>query len=95
MSVDRATVQRIAALARIKVSEEDLDRLAGELNNILGWVEQLEEVDTEGVPPMAAVMEMALRRREDVVTDGGVPDKVLSNAPEPRDGFFTVPKVVE
>ncbi len=95
MAVDRATVRRIAALARIKVPDGELDTLAGELSNILGWVEQLGEVDTEGVEPMTSVVPMTLRRREDVVTDGGIRDDILANAPERRDGFFAVPKVVE
>lgn len=95
MAVDRDTVRRIAALARIRVPEADLDRLAAELGNILGWVEQLREVDTAGVEPMASVAHMTLRRREDRVTDGGIRDKVLANAPERHDGFFAVPKVVE
>ena len=95
MAVDRATVRRIAALARIKVPDGELDTLAGELSNILGWVEQLGEVDTEGVEPMTSVVPMKLRRREDVVTDGGIGDDVLANAPERRDGFFAVPKVIE
>ncbi len=95
MAVDRATVQRIAALARIKVPDGDLDKLAGELSNILGWVEQLGEIDTEGVEPMTSVVPMTHRLRKDVVTDGGIPDDVLANAPERRDGFFAVPKVVE
>lgn len=95
MSIDKATVARIAALARIEVPEEDFEQLAGELNNILGWVEQLDGIDTEGVEPMTSVAEMTLRWREDKVTDGGVRDKVLANAPEADDGFFAVPKVIE
>ena len=95
MAVDRATVQRIAALARIDVPEGELDKLAGELSNILGWVESLAGLDTDGVAPMASVVDMKLRRRDDTVTDGGIADKVLANAPEPRDGFFSVPKVLE
>ena len=95
MAVDKATVRRIAALARIQVPEEDLDKLAGELSNILGWVEQLGEVDTAGVEPMTSVVPMKLRRRADEVTDGDIRDDVLANAPERREGFFTVPKVVE
>ncbi len=95
MAIDRATVRRIAALARIKVPDGDLDKLAGELSNILGWVEQLGEVDTEGVEPMSSVMPMTLRRRDDVVTDGAIADDVLANAPERRDRFFAVPKVLE
>ena len=96
MSVDKATVVRIAHLARIRVPEGELDRLAGELNTILGFVAQLDEVDTDGVEPMASGVEgMALRRREDAVTDGDCRDKVLANAPEARDGYFVVPKVIE
>lgn len=96
MSVDKSTVVRIAQLARIRVPEADLDGLAEELSNILGWVEQLDEVDTEGVVPMASVTEgMSLRQRKDEVTDGDCRDAVLSNAPEERDGFFVVPKVIE
>jgi aspartyl-tRNA(Asn)/glutamyl-tRNA(Gln) amidotransferase subunit C len=95
MSLDKATVARIAALARIRVPEGELDGLAIELSNILGWIEQLNEVDTDGVPPMSQATDQKLRRREDVVTDGDIAEKVLANAPEPRDGFFTVPKVVE
>ncbi len=95
MAVDRDTVRRIAALARIRVPEAELEKLAAELGNILGWFEQLGEVDTDGVAPMTSVAEMTLRRREDRVTDGGIRDKVLANAPEQHDGFFAVPKVVE
>jgi aspartyl-tRNA(Asn)/glutamyl-tRNA(Gln) amidotransferase subunit C len=95
MAVDEATVRRIAMLARIQVPDEDLGKLAGELSNILGWVEQLGEVDTDGVEPMTSVVPMKLRRRADEVTDGGIQDDVLANAPERRDDYFTVPKVVE
>jgi aspartyl-tRNA(Asn)/glutamyl-tRNA(Gln) amidotransferase subunit C len=95
MSIDRATVARVAHLARIRVEEDELDALGQELNGILGWVEQLQQVDVEGVEPMTAVTPMALPMREDVVTDGGIRDKVLANAPDAREGFFTVPKVVE
>lgn len=95
MSLDKDTVKKIAHLARIKVPESELEGLAGELNNILGWVEQLEEVDTDGVAPMTSVVEMALPRRADEVTDGNCRDKVLANASESAHGFFTVPKVVE
>jgi len=95
MPVDRDTVARIAALARIKVADDELDRLAGELSKIIFWVEQLNQVNTEGVQPMASVADMKLRRRKDEVTDGGIPDKVLANAPAAADGYFTVPKVVE
>ncbi|RED50912.1 Asp-tRNA(Asn)/Glu-tRNA(Gln) amidotransferase subunit GatC [Aestuariispira insulae] len=95
MSLDKKTVARIAHLARIKVPEEDLEPLAGELNNILGFIEQLNEVDTDGVDPLASVVEMNMRQREDAVTDGGYPDRVLANGPETAMGFYTVPKVVE
>ena len=95
MSVDRDTVRRIAMLARISVPEDQLEALAGELGNILGWVEQLGEVDTEGVEPMAAVTPMTLRRRPDEVTDGAATADVLANAPDAQNDFFAVPKVVE
>jgi len=95
MSLDKATVKNIAFLARIRVPEEDLEPLAGELNNILDWVEQLGEVDTEGVEPMASVSNVTLPLREDAVTGGGQTEKVLANAPEAEKGFYTVPKVVE
>ncbi len=99
MAVDRATVARIAKLARIRVPERDLDALAGELSNILSWIEQLSELDTEGVAPMTSVVAMELPRRADAVTDGGYPDKVIENAPEAAPGssqtFFAVPKVIE
>jgi aspartyl-tRNA(Asn)/glutamyl-tRNA(Gln) amidotransferase subunit C len=95
MAIDRDTVRRVAALARIRVPETDLDTLAGELGNIIGWVEQLAEVKTAGVEPMASVADVALRRREDRVTDGNIRDKILANAPEAHDGSFAVPKVVE
>ena len=95
MSLDKATVKNIAFLARINVPEEDLDPLAGELNKILDWVEQLGEVNTDGVEPMASVSNTTLPLRDDVVTGGGQPDKVLANAPETEKGFYTVPKVVE
>lgn len=95
MSLDKKTVARIAHLARIKVPEEDQEALAGELNNILGWIEQLGEVDTDGVEPLASVVEMTTQQRDDVVNDGGYPDRVLANGPETAMGFYTVPKVVE
>ena len=95
MSLDKATVARIAALARIRVPEDELDGLAKELSNILGWIEQLNAVDTENVPPMSQSTEQKLRWREDEVTDGGIPEKVLANAPASKDGYFTVPKVIE
>ena len=95
MAVDRETVIRVAKLARIRVPEGDLDTLAGELSNIIGWVEQLEEVDTDDVAPMASVADMKLRWRADEVTDGGVRDKGTANAPDPQQGMFSVPKVIE
>jgi aspartyl-tRNA(Asn)/glutamyl-tRNA(Gln) amidotransferase subunit C len=95
MSVDTATVARIAALARIKVNEAEIAAMVPELNGILAWVEQLGEVDVAGVEPMTAVIENHLRLREDKVTDGGVQAAVLANAPARQDGFFGVPKVIE
>lgn len=95
MSVDKDTVRRVAKLARIAVAEQELEGLAGELSSILGWIEQLQEVDVSAVEPMSAVTPMALSRRDDIVADGGIRDQVLANAPETREGFFAVPKVVE
>jgi aspartyl-tRNA(Asn)/glutamyl-tRNA(Gln) amidotransferase subunit C len=95
MSIDLETARRVAKLARIRVEDEDLPALAGEFNTILGFIEQLNEVDVEGVEPMTSVTPMRLKRREDKVTAGGHPDKILSNAPDAREGFFAVPKVVE
>jgi len=95
MAIDAATVRRVAHLARIKTPEERLEPLAAELNGILAWIEQLNEVDVEGVEPMTSNVAQALRLREDAVTDGGKIEAVLSNAPKSADGFFVVPKVVE
>lgn len=105
MSLDKDTVARIARLARLKVPEEELAPLAGELSGILAWIEQLNEVDTRDVAPMASVSDVTLPLREDKVTDGGIAARMLANAPggavyiDPSDnnagGFFTVPKVVE
>ena len=95
MSLDKATVRTIANLARLEVRDDELDHLAGELSNIITFVEQLSEVDTTGVEPMTSVADLALPLRADVVTDGNCRDKVLANAPEQYDGFFLVPKVVE
>ena len=95
MSLDKDTVRRIATLARIRVDEEALEPMAGELNNILGWVEQLNEVDTNGVPPMTSVVETEPFKRSDQVDDGDRVDAVLANAPEEAERFFVVPKVVE
>lgn len=95
MSIDAATVRKVARLARIAVTEEELESLAAELGSILGWVEQLREVDVEGIEPMTSVTPMALKRRADEVTDGGRRDDILANAPDAREGFFVVPRVVE
>ncbi len=95
MSLDKATVSVIANLARIEVPEEKLEQLAGQLSGILHFVEQLSEVNTDGVAPMTSVADLALPQRVDEVNDGNCRDKVLANAPEAEDGFFTVPKVVE
>ncbi len=95
MALDTDTVRRIARLARIHIPDDDLAPLAGELSNIIGWVEQLAEVDTDGVEPMTSVVDTTPAQRDDVVSDGGYPDQVLANAPDTADGFFTVPKVVE
>ena len=95
MALDTAAVKRIARLARIAVPDEELAPLASELSGILTWVEQLDAVDTRGVEPMTSVVAVTLPMREDKVTDGGIPEKILAYAPEPQRGFFTVPKVVE
>ena len=95
MSVDTATVKRIASLARIAITEEDAVKMAPELDTILHWIEMLGEVDTQGVEPMTAVIPNTLRLRDDVVTDGGKVADILSNAPKSADGFYVVPKVVE
>lgn len=95
MALDKETVAKVAHLARIRVEDDRLDGLAGELDDIVQWVEQLGEVDTDGVQPMTSAVEMSLVWREDAVTDGGYPEKVTANAPESKMGFFLVPKVVE
>ena len=100
MSVDTATVKRIASLARIAITDEDAARMAPELGNILGWIEMLGEVDTTGVEPMTAVIPNTLRLRDDVVnadalTGGGIREQILANAPVAEHGFFAVPKVIE
>ena len=95
MSVDRDTVRHIAKLARIATSDAQIDALVPELNQILGWVEQLAAVDTEGIEPLTAVIDQKLRWRDDVIDDGNVRDKVLANAPDAQHGFFAVPKVIE
>ena len=95
MSIDSETVRKIARLARIGIADAQEAPLAGELSAILGWIEQLGEVDTRGVAPMTAVIPNHLAWRVDAVTDGGVQDKVLANAPDATSGFFAVPKVIE
>ena len=95
MSIDENTAARVAKLARIKVEDEALPALASDFNRILGFIEQLNEVDVDGVEPMTSVTPVRLKRREDVVTDGNQQQKVLANAPDAREGFFAVPKVVE
>jgi aspartyl-tRNA(Asn)/glutamyl-tRNA(Gln) amidotransferase subunit C len=95
MPVDQKTVRRIARLARIRLSDEDVPRLEGELNSILKWIEMLNEVDTAGVEPMTSVVKMSIKMRDDVVTEGYDPLAVTANAPSTDDTFFVVPKVVE
>lgn len=95
MSVDATTVKRIGRLARIRIEEEEVAGYQNELNAILGFVEQLGEVNVDGVEPMTSVTPMQLRRRDDVVTDGGYPERIVRNAPLTEDNFFMVPKVVE
>jgi aspartyl-tRNA(Asn)/glutamyl-tRNA(Gln) amidotransferase subunit C len=95
MSVDADTVRRIAHLARIKVADEEIEHLQGELNAILAFVEQLAEVNVEGVEPMTSVTPMQMKKRPDVVTNGGDPEAILKNAPARENNFFLVPKVVE
>lgn len=95
MSVDLDTVKRVAHLARIAVADSDAERMTGELNVILGFVEQLNEVDVGGVEPMTSVIPMDMKKRQDVVSDGGKADDITANAPMNEDGFFLVPKVVE
>jgi aspartyl-tRNA(Asn)/glutamyl-tRNA(Gln) amidotransferase subunit C len=95
MSIDIATAAKVAKLARIRVAEENLPKLAEQLSGILGFMEQLNEVNVEGVEPMVSVTPMRLKRRVDAVTDGNIQGQVLKNAPDAREGFFAVPKVVE
>jgi aspartyl-tRNA(Asn)/glutamyl-tRNA(Gln) amidotransferase subunit C len=95
MAIDAATVRKVAKLARIQAAEERLEPLAQELSGIMAWIEQLAEVDTDGVEPMASAVDLKLPMREDVVTEGGDPAKVLANAPLARGDFFVVPKVVD
>jgi aspartyl-tRNA(Asn)/glutamyl-tRNA(Gln) amidotransferase subunit C len=95
MSVSETEVRHVAKLARLALSDAEIDRMVPELNNILGWVEQLGEVDTDGVEPLTAVIDNHTRLRDDVVTDGDCRDAVLKNAPDAQHGFFAVPKVIE
>ncbi|WP_350334611.1 Asp-tRNA(Asn)/Glu-tRNA(Gln) amidotransferase subunit GatC [Coralliovum pocilloporae] len=95
MSVDEATVRRVARLARVAVTDEEAQTLQGELNAILEWVEQLNEVDVDGVEPMTSVVETSMKKRQDGVTDGGYASRVVNSAPASEDNFFMVPKVVE
>ena len=95
MSVSTEQVRHIAKLAHIAMSDDEIERLAPELNNILGWVEQLGEVNTDGVEPLTAVIDQKLRLRDDVVTEGNIRGEILANAPEAQHGFFAVPKVIE
>jgi len=95
MSVDQATVRRIAHLSRIAVREEDVPHLQGELNSILAFVEELNAVDVTGVEPMTSVVPMAMKKRADVITDGGIADSIVANAPATEDNFFLVPKIIE
>ncbi|MBW6416632.1 Asp-tRNA(Asn)/Glu-tRNA(Gln) amidotransferase subunit GatC [Celeribacter sp. HF31] len=95
MSIDIDTARRVAKLARIRVEEDALPALASEFNAVLGFIEQLSEVDVEGVEPMTSVTPQRLKRRKDGVTDGNMQEKILKNAPDAREGFFAVPKVVE
>ena len=95
MSVNADQVRHVARLARLALGDDEIDRMVPELNNILGWVEQLAEVDTDGVEPLTAVIANQLRLRDDVVDDGNVRDDILKNAPDAQHGFFAVPKVIE
>ena len=95
MSVNAQQVRHVAKLARIAMSDAEVDALVPELNNILGWVDQLAAVDTDGVEPLTAVIDVKLRLREDIVNDGDVRDLILANAPDAQHGFFAVPKVIE
>ena len=95
MAIDVATVKKVASLSRLRESDERLESLAGELNGILGWIEQLNEVDVTGVEPMTTAVQMPTPMREDVVTDGDKVAQIVANAPKTVDGFFIVPKVVE
>ena len=95
MSVNEAQVRHVAKLARLALSDAEIDKMVPELNNILDWVEQLAEVDTDGVEPLTALIDIPTRLRADVVNDGGCRDAILANAPDAQHGFFAVPKVIE
>jgi aspartyl-tRNA(Asn)/glutamyl-tRNA(Gln) amidotransferase subunit C len=95
MSVDKKTVRHIAGLARIALKDEQVEPMVNELNNILAWVRQLEEVNVAGVPPLTSVVERSLKMRDDVVTEGGQADALMANAPQSEENFFVVPRVVE
>ena len=95
MSLDKSTLERVAYLARIKINNSEIEKMTEELNNIMKWIEELNEVDITNVQPMTGVSNMSLREREDKVTDGGYQDKIVNNAPEKIDTSFTVPKVIE
>ena len=96
MSIDRDMVKRLGILSRLRIPDENMDEIVGELTKSLGWVDQLKDVNTDDVLPMNSVVDdMALREREDVITDGGIRDEILANAPDRMDGYFLVPKVVE
>ena len=95
MALDPTTIRRIANLARIRVEDDQLEPLSRELNGILGWIEQLNEVNVDGVEPLTGGAQMAMKMRDDVVTDGGYAEKILANAPDRNGPFFAVPKVVE
>ncbi|MBI1774551.1 MAG: Asp-tRNA(Asn)/Glu-tRNA(Gln) amidotransferase subunit GatC [Proteobacteria bacterium] len=95
MPLDKATVRNVATLARIRVADAELEHLAGELDHVLKWIEQLNEVDVSGVEPMTSVVAMKPTLRQDAVADGGKPEQILANAPEATQGFFVVPKVLE
>lgn len=95
MSLDKATVKKVASLARLRMDDAELERMAPQLSKIIGFVEQLAEVNTDNVKPLASVVDISLALREDVATDGNCVDKVLANAPEKAQGYFVVPKVVE
>ena len=95
MSLDKSTLERVAYLARIKIEDSEINKMTTELNNIMKWIEELNEVDIENVSPMTGVSNESLRERQDLVNDGGYSDKIVSNAPETIDDTFTVPKVIE